>query len=130
MSANIVSPLLHTLDPPSLSSPDDHEILIFFEKELNKIREEHNLPSSWCPEADVAVLVKLADGLWIYVDTVTRFIGDPNSSGPTSPCAQSRQGIAWRFTQESTSENGHVLWPYHAPDSIRCCPDCTENLVA
>ena len=52
--------------------------------ERSLIRKQHNLPSSWCPEFDVAVLVKLADGLWIYVDTVARFIGDPNSSGPTS----------------------------------------------
>jgi len=83
MGVNNVLSLLHSIDLP-LSSQDDHEILIFFEKELDKIREEHNLPSSWCPESDVAVLIKLADGLWIYVDTVTRFIGDPNSSGPTA----------------------------------------------
>ena len=83
MGADDVSSLLYSIDLP-LSSQDDHEILTFFEKEVDKIREEHNLPPSWCPESDVAVLVKLADGLWIYVDTVTRFIGDPNSSGPTS----------------------------------------------
>ena len=52
--------MLHSLDLP-LSSQDDHEILTFFEKELDKIREEHNLPSSWCPESDAAILVKLAD---------------------------------------------------------------------
>ena len=83
MGANGVSSLLHSIDLP-LSSQDDHEILTFFEKELDKIRKNHNLPSSWCPESDAAILVKLADGLWIYVDTVTRFIGDPNSPGPTS----------------------------------------------
>ena len=83
MGADDLSSLLYSIDLP-LSSPDDHEIFTFFEKELDKIRKSHNLPSSWCPESDVAVLVKLADGLWIYVDTVTRFIGDPNSSGPTS----------------------------------------------
>ena len=83
MGADDVSSLLYTLDLP-LSSQDDHEILTFFEKELDKIRKERNLPPSWCPEADVAVLVILADGLWIYVDTVTRFIGDLNSSGPTA----------------------------------------------
>jgi len=83
MGADDVSSLLHTLDLP-LSSQDDNDILTFFEKELDKIRKKHNLPSLWCPESDVAVLVKLADGLWVYVDTVTRFIGDSNSSGPTS----------------------------------------------
>ena len=83
MGANDVSSLLHSLDLP-LSSQDDHEILTFFEKELDKIRKERNLPSSWCSESDVSVLVKLADGLWIYVDTVTRFIGDPKSLGPTA----------------------------------------------
>ena len=83
MSANDVSSLLYSLDLP-LSSPDDHDILTFFEKELDKIRKKHNFPSSWCSEADVSVLVKLADGLWVYVDTATRFIGDPNCLGPTA----------------------------------------------
>ena len=83
MGANGVLSLLHSLDLP-LSSPDDHEILTFFENELDKVRKNHNLPSSWCPEADVSVLVKLADGLWVYVDTVTRFIGDQKSLGPTA----------------------------------------------
>ena len=83
MGADDLSSLLYSIDLP-LSSRDDHDILTFFEKELDKIRKSHNLPSSWCPESDVAVLVKLADGLWIYVNTVTRFIGDSNSSGPTA----------------------------------------------
>ena len=83
MGANGVSSLLHSLDLP-LSSSDDHDILTFFENELDKVRENHNLPSSWCSEADVSVLVKLADGLWVYVDTVTRFIGDQKSLGPTA----------------------------------------------
>ena len=79
-SAN-VSSLLHTLDLP-LSSPDDHEILTFFTEEFEKIRNERQLQHTWCSEAEVATVVKLADGMWIYVNTVVRFIGDSNSSGP------------------------------------------------
>ena len=81
MNYDDVSSLLHTLDLP-LSSPDDHEILTFFEKELEEIRDYHNLPDTWCSEAEVDTVVKLADGMWIYVNTVVRFIGDSNSSGP------------------------------------------------
>ncbi|KAF5351093.1 hypothetical protein D9756_008268 [Leucocoprinus leucothites] len=81
MRAHGVLPLSHSLELP-LSLEDDHEILTFFVKELHKIGEQHDLPPSWCSEADIAALVKLAQGLWIYVSTVTRFIGDPNSLGP------------------------------------------------
>ena len=45
MDADDVSSLSYSLDLP-LSSRDDHEILIFFEKELDKIRKERNLLSS------------------------------------------------------------------------------------
>ena len=62
MDTNDVSLLLHSIDLP-LSSQDDYEILTFFEKKLNKIREEHNLLSLWCPKSNVAVLIKLADRL-------------------------------------------------------------------
>jgi len=81
MNSNDVSSLLYTLDLP-LSSPDDHEILTFFEKELEKIRKYHKLSDTWCSEAEVDTVVKLADGMWIYVNTVVRFIGDRNSMGP------------------------------------------------
>ncbi|KAJ3560778.1 hypothetical protein NP233_g10613 [Leucocoprinus birnbaumii] len=83
MRARNVTPLLHTLDLP-LSPEKDHEILTFLTEEFKKIGEEHNLPASWCTEATFAILMKLAGGLWIYVNTVTRFIGNAKSLGPQS----------------------------------------------
>ena len=132
MGADDVSSLLYTLDLP-LSSQDDHGILTFFEKELDKIRKNHNLPSLWCPESDVAVLIKLADGLWIYVDTVARFIGNPNSSGHTAQlnlCSISPKNHVWKIVGESIGENGYVLWPYNAPNPTKYCVNGSENLVA
>ncbi|KAJ3562148.1 hypothetical protein NP233_g9756 [Leucocoprinus birnbaumii] len=83
MAATDVAPLLHTLDLP-LSPENDHEILTFLMKELQEIGEKHKLPQSWCTEVEFAILVKLAGGLWIYVSTITRFIGDAKSFGPQS----------------------------------------------
>jgi len=62
MNSDDVSSLLYTLYLP-LSSPDDHEILIFFQKELEKIRGYYKLPDTWCSEAEVDTIVKLADGM-------------------------------------------------------------------
>jgi hypothetical protein len=52
--------------------------------DVTRIGKQHGLPSSWASEADVATLVDLAAGLWIYVDTVIRFIGSENSLGPVT----------------------------------------------
>ncbi|KAJ3563256.1 hypothetical protein NP233_g9056 [Leucocoprinus birnbaumii] len=81
MRARNVTPLIHTLHLP-LSPENDHEILTFLMKELEKIGEKHGLPPSWCTEVELAILVKLVGGLWIYVSTITRFIGDAKSFGP------------------------------------------------
>ncbi|KAJ3552718.1 hypothetical protein NP233_g12813 [Leucocoprinus birnbaumii] len=83
MRARNVTPSLHTLDLP-LSPEDDHEILTFLMKELEKIGEKHGLPLAWCTEAQLAILVKLVGGLWIYASTIIRFIGDAKSLGPQS----------------------------------------------
>ncbi|KAF5351231.1 hypothetical protein D9756_008303 [Leucocoprinus leucothites] len=83
MESPFVSSILYSLDLP-LSPKDDHDILTFFVKELNKISEQHGLSATWHSEADVAVLVKLTAGLWVYAATVARFIGSPMSLGPVS----------------------------------------------
>lgn len=81
MNANPVSPLLFRFELP-LSPKMDHEILTYFVYELNRIGERHGVSSSWPSEADVAVLVELAAGLWVYAATVVRFISDPVALGP------------------------------------------------
>ena len=83
MGGDNVSFLLYSLDL-LLSSQDDHKILIFFGKELNKIRKNHNFLLSWYSKSDMAVLIKLANKLWVYIDTVTHFISDLNLSRLTS----------------------------------------------
>ncbi|KAJ3567184.1 hypothetical protein NP233_g6526 [Leucocoprinus birnbaumii] len=81
MQSKDISTLLHALDLP-LSPENDHEILTFFTKELEKISQQHNLSPSWYSEADIAALVKLAGGLWVYVNSLTRFISTSDSLGP------------------------------------------------
>ncbi|KAJ3559913.1 hypothetical protein NP233_g11145 [Leucocoprinus birnbaumii] len=83
MRAKEVSPLVSTLDLP-LSPQEDHEILTFFTRELEKIGEQHNLSPLWCSEADIAALVKFSNGLWVCVDTITRFVGSSSSLGPAT----------------------------------------------
>ncbi|KAJ3576471.1 hypothetical protein NP233_g404 [Leucocoprinus birnbaumii] len=83
MQSGEVSPLVHKFNLLP-SSNQDPEILTFYTKELEKIGRKYHLPGSWCSEADIVVLANLADGLWVYVNTVTRFIGDPNSLGPAT----------------------------------------------
>ncbi|KAJ3556573.1 hypothetical protein NP233_g11946 [Leucocoprinus birnbaumii] len=97
MRVGHITPLLYTLDLP-LSSEDDHEILTFLTKELQKIREHHGLSASWCTEVELAILVKLAGGLWIYVNTIIRFIGDVKSFGP-----QSQLRLVLSLAQQETS---------------------------
>ncbi|KAJ3572042.1 hypothetical protein NP233_g3346 [Leucocoprinus birnbaumii] len=82
MRAKNVSPILSQINIP-LSPENDHEILTFFTKELEKIGEQYDLPPSWCSEANLATLVKFANGLWVCVSTVVRFIGSSKSLGPT-----------------------------------------------
>ena len=81
MNSNDVSSLLYTLDLPLYSS-NDREILTFFKEKLKNIGKYHKLSDTWCSEAEVDTVVKLADGLWIYINTVVRFIDDRNSIGP------------------------------------------------
>lgn len=60
----------------------DHQILLYLSDELKKIGERHHLPALWPSEADVAVIVELAGGLFQYAATAVRFISSTNSFGP------------------------------------------------
>ncbi|KAJ3572036.1 hypothetical protein NP233_g3348 [Leucocoprinus birnbaumii] len=82
MHAKNISPFISKINIP-LSPENDHEILTFFTKELEKIGEQYNLLQSWFSEANLAALVKFSNGLWVCVDTVVRFIGSSKSLGPT-----------------------------------------------
>jgi NACHT domain len=53
------------------------DISVFLKHELEKIREEHALSRDWPGEQTIKVLVERADGLFIYVATICRFVGDP-----------------------------------------------------
>ncbi|KAJ3559912.1 hypothetical protein NP233_g11144 [Leucocoprinus birnbaumii] len=103
MRAEDVIPYVSKLDIP-LSPKNDHEILTFFTKELGKIRKQYNLPSSWCSEANLATLVKFANGLWVVVDTIVRFIGSSKSLGPTEQLR-----LVLSVTEKSSSLSANPL---------------------
>ncbi|KAF9443939.1 hypothetical protein P691DRAFT_839705 [Macrolepiota fuliginosa MF-IS2] len=60
----------------------DNEITKYLTDELAKIGMEHDIPVPWPCERDMGTLVNLSGGLFIYANTVVRFIGDHNSLGP------------------------------------------------
>ncbi|KAJ3574764.1 hypothetical protein NP233_g1543 [Leucocoprinus birnbaumii] len=81
MKSPSVSPAISSIELP-VSREIDHEILLYLTDEFEKIREQHSLEEGWPPEGTLACLVDRADGLWIYVSTITRFVNDDNSFGP------------------------------------------------
>lgn len=82
-TSNLVRQLSLHLELP-VSRDIDYEILCYLMAELERIREEAGLPSSWPSESDVAALVDRSAGLFGYASTVVRFIGEPNSPGPVN----------------------------------------------
>ena len=75
----------------------------------------------------MAVLIKLADGLWIYVDTVAHFIGDPNSSGHTA-----QLNLVLNLANESRgklSENPLAKMEEHYDLIMRQIPPNTVSMV-
>ncbi|KAJ3570083.1 hypothetical protein NP233_g4636 [Leucocoprinus birnbaumii] len=81
-----VTPLLHTLDLP-LSPENDHEILTFLMKELDKIGEKHGLPPSWCTEAQLAILDAKAFGPRSQLHLVLSLVEKQTRSLATNPLA-------------------------------------------
>jgi NACHT domain len=55
-----------------------HDISLFLQKELEKIRQDHFLPDDWPGPRNIELLVRKANGLFIYAATACRFIGDAN----------------------------------------------------
>ncbi|KAF9441570.1 hypothetical protein P691DRAFT_778859 [Macrolepiota fuliginosa MF-IS2] len=60
----------------------DNDIAKYLTGELAKVGREHDLPVPWPRERDIGILINLSSGLFIYANTVVRFIGDRNSLGP------------------------------------------------
>ncbi|KAJ3561232.1 hypothetical protein NP233_g10318 [Leucocoprinus birnbaumii] len=114
MRTNNISAYLHSLHVP-VSSEDDHEILLFLTKKLEEIGAQHDLPDTWCTEAEIAALVKLTHGLWVYADTIIRFIGNPNSLGPIS---QLRLALLESVAKASRSESSIRRLPTASLDSL------------
>jgi hypothetical protein len=54
----------------------EHDIRLFLEHELIRIREERSLPSEWPGKEAVQTLVKMAVPLFIFAATVCRFVGE------------------------------------------------------
>ncbi|KAF5355976.1 hypothetical protein D9756_003667 [Leucocoprinus leucothites] len=81
MNSAAVSSVRSRIELP-VSRAIDHEILTYLTDGFKTIRESYGLPESWPSEEVLALLVKHGAGLWIYVATMIRFIGDENSLGP------------------------------------------------
>jgi hypothetical protein len=61
----------------------DRDISIFFRDEFKKIRDDFTkLPVDWPGEQKISLLVRRADGLFIYAATVCRFIKDNDQWPP------------------------------------------------
>ncbi|KAI9764067.1 MAG: hypothetical protein M1840_008871 [Geoglossum simile] len=54
----------------------EHDIAIFFEHELAKIREERSLPLEWPEKRSIQTLVRMAIPLFIFAATACRFVGE------------------------------------------------------
>jgi hypothetical protein len=54
-----------------------HDIRIYFEHELARVREERSLSSSWPGRDQVEALVEQAVPMFIFAATACRYIGDP-----------------------------------------------------
>ncbi|KAJ3568957.1 hypothetical protein NP233_g5371 [Leucocoprinus birnbaumii] len=80
MRAPTVAAALYQLELP-VSRDIDHEILLYLTDELQKVGEAHGL-GQWVSESQLALLVELVAGLFVYAATIIRFIVDPNSLGP------------------------------------------------
>jgi hypothetical protein len=57
----------------------EHDIRLFLEHKLNTIRKEHTLSVDWPEEHQIQGLVELSVPLFIYADTVCRYVGAESS---------------------------------------------------
>ncbi|KAF9443937.1 hypothetical protein P691DRAFT_678566, partial [Macrolepiota fuliginosa MF-IS2] len=83
----------------------DNEITKYLTDELAKIGMEHDLPVPWPRERDMGTLVNLSGGLFIYANTVVRFIGDHNSLGPEDQL----QAVVALATNDTKGSSEHPL---------------------
>jgi hypothetical protein len=54
----------------------EHDIRVYLEDELTRIKEERSLPLEWPGERRIHALVNMAVPLFIFAATVCRFVGD------------------------------------------------------
>ncbi|KAF9450119.1 hypothetical protein P691DRAFT_701940 [Macrolepiota fuliginosa MF-IS2] len=83
----------------------DNEIRLYLTDELQKIRERSGLPDTWPPAHEIATLVNVSAGLWIYPATLVRFIRDPDSS----PVDQLDAVLALFKEGNGRTSSGHPL---------------------
>ncbi|KAF9444171.1 hypothetical protein P691DRAFT_763626 [Macrolepiota fuliginosa MF-IS2] len=83
----------------------DNEIRLFLADELRTIQRRSGLPDTWPPAHEIAILVNLSAGLWIYPATLIRFIRDPNSS----PVDQLNAVLALVKDKVGKTSSGHPL---------------------
>ncbi|KAF2456580.1 hypothetical protein BDY21DRAFT_287791, partial [Lineolata rhizophorae] len=58
----------------------EHDIRVYLEYELTRIREERSLPLDWPGQRCVQTLVNMAVPLFIFAATLCRFVGEPSGN--------------------------------------------------
>ena len=53
----------------------EHDIRIFLTREMDHIREDHEVSGNWPGQHNIEIIARQAEGLFIYAATVCRFIG-------------------------------------------------------
>ncbi|KAF9445320.1 hypothetical protein P691DRAFT_710542 [Macrolepiota fuliginosa MF-IS2] len=84
---------------------DDNEIRLFLTDELQKIQKRSRLPDTWPPAHDIAILVNLSAGYWIYPAALVRFVRDHDSS----PVDQLNAVLALVKGRSGKTSLGHPL---------------------
>ncbi|OJZ87399.1 hypothetical protein ASPFODRAFT_715006 [Aspergillus luchuensis CBS 106.47] len=64
--------VLHEIDRPTIK----HDMALFFEDRLSKIRKNKNLEDKWPGETETQALIDMAIPLFIFAETVCRLLGD------------------------------------------------------
>ncbi|VUC27965.1 unnamed protein product [Clonostachys rosea] len=105
--------ILHAVPNDVISS----DISAFLTHELNRIREEHNetaearLPKEWPGEDHIKALVSMASPLFIYADTIARFIQDQEIGNPREQLSKLLKEGGHAITKPSKSPLNGVYMP-------------------
>ena len=93
--------ILHEISKATI----EHDIRVYFEYELTRIREERSLPIDWPGQNCILTLVKMAVPLFIFAATVCRFVGELSGN------PRRRLEDILRYEIEDVSKQGMTYLP-------------------